>query len=165
MQQREGRTHVLPTYHVSAYPSLPNERGGPRRAIGRDIREHWVPLFERFHIRTVFEHDDHVYKRTHPLIAGKPVEERQGEAEAGPQQPRGQGVGGVVYIGDGAWGRKSRMVDMTDRPYLAVAEAKMYVLRVELLPDGAQAFEAYDEEGKKIDETRRPAPHKRKPLY
>lgn len=155
LAQRKGRTHVLPTYHVSAYPSLPNERGGPRMSIGKDIRDHWVGLFEKYHVRTVFEHDDHVYKRTHPLIAGKPVEENMGESRSLSGEVLNESVRGVVYIGDGAWGRSSRKVEKKDRPYLAVAEAKMYVLRVELMPNGEQRFTAYHEKGEKVDEVKR----------
>ena len=138
LRERADRLHVLPTYHVSAHPSLPNERAGPRRDIVREIRKHWIPLFERHGIATVFEHDDHVYKRTHPLRSGEAV---------------GDGEGGIVYIGDGAWGRDARLVQ-ADRPYLAVAAARLYVLRVELMPDGSRHFVAYDERGDKIDELR-----------
>jgi hypothetical protein len=56
------------------------------------IREHWVPLFEKYGVKMAFENHDHVYKRTYPI--------------------RNNAVSsdGVVYIGDGAWGVGTREV-------------------------------------------------------
>ncbi len=95
-------SHLMAAYHVPAYPV---HRAYHTR--GRDImRATWIPLFDRFNVDLVFEHDDHAYKRTRPLTASQP-------------QP-----GGVVYVGDGAWGRGPRhAVKPAYRPYLAQCDA------------------------------------------
>ncbi|MDJ1434601.1 hypothetical protein [Halostagnicola sp. A-GB9-2] len=68
--------------HILAYPCAKpieaEERG--------DIRQHWTPLFEAYNVNTVFEHDDHVYKRTRRLRDGEPDPD-----------------GGILSLGDGAW--------------------------------------------------------------
>ncbi|GAB7020881.1 hypothetical protein [Halostagnicola bangensis] len=69
--------------HILAYPCAKpieaEERG--------DIRQHWTPLFEAYNVNTVFEHDDHEYKRTRRLRDGEPDPD-----------------GGILYLGDGVWG-------------------------------------------------------------
>ncbi len=82
LEERRGVTHVIPVYHVPAYPSVRSFEG----STSRQVREQWVPLFERHGVRVAFENHDHVYKRTFPLRGGK-------------VDPTG-----IVYVGDGAWG-------------------------------------------------------------
>jgi hypothetical protein len=74
--------YKIPIYHVAAYPSYyPFEA-----TTSKKIREQWVPLFEKYGVKTVFENHNHCYKRTYKLKNGKVDEE------------------GIVYFGDGAWG-------------------------------------------------------------
>ncbi len=83
LSKREGQKYKIALYHVPAYPSC-------RKLTARmspEVREHWVPLFEKYHLTAALENHDHCYKRTYPLIGGKAVDK-----------------GGVVYIGDGGWG-------------------------------------------------------------
>ncbi|MFT5108849.1 MAG: hypothetical protein ACI8XO_003712 [Verrucomicrobiales bacterium] len=46
--------------------------------------------------------------------------------------------GGVLYIGDGAWGVRTRKVPKTayDRPYMASAQAKRHLIVVDV--DGSE---------------------------
>jgi hypothetical protein len=85
---RTGVPHVFPVYHVPAWPSVRNPEGSGHRRV----REHWVPLFERHGVQIAFENHDHAYKRTFPL--------REGRVHPG----------GVVYVGDGAWGVNTRPI-------------------------------------------------------
>ena len=132
LRQRMGRPHVFPIYHVPAYPAhrdFDSERGD--RA---SIRRSWVPLFEEYGMTCVFEHDDHVYKRTHRLRGGEPAAD------------------GVLYVGDGAWGQGGRTAATPEeRPYLAKSAARRHVLRVDLMPDGARRIQAVGVDGDVID--------------
>lgn len=111
LAERKGRPHVLPVYHVGAYPSVRDYDGGGARAI----REHWVPLFEEHGIGLAFEHHDHTYKVTHPLRGGV------------------IDPSGVVYAGDGAWGVGTREV-RSERPYLRKAAGVHHFHEVVLEP-------------------------------
>jgi acid phosphatase type 7 len=98
LAQRQHVPHLIPLYHVAAYPSARPFDGGESGPISAAIREHWSPLFEQYGVRLVFENHDHTFKRTHPIRAGKIHPE------------------GVVYLGDGAWGvhlRKTHPVEST----------------------------------------------------
>jgi hypothetical protein len=95
------------------------------------IRRHWVPLFEKAGVRIAFEHHDHAYKRTHPLLGDRPSEK------------------GIVYVGDGAWGVGLRD-PQTDREYLAVAKKKHHAFLITLHPDRVEA-EAMDPQGEVFD--------------
>jgi myo-inositol-hexaphosphate 3-phosphohydrolase len=134
LAEREGVTHVLPVYHVPAYPSV---RAFDGRVSAR-VREHWVPLFERHGVRFVFEAHDHVYKRTHPMRGG--VRDDQD---------------GIVYLGDGAWGVGVRPIGRDQggmkAPYLARAESVRHFILGEIEgPD--LRFAMIDEDGELFDE-------------
>lgn len=81
LTERKNHPHIFPVYHVPAYPSAGSYNGQTQI----DIRENWIPLFEKFNVRTAFEHHKHGYKRTHPIKNEKIDED------------------GIVYIGDGGW--------------------------------------------------------------
>ncbi len=86
IEPRKDRPHLFAVYHVPAYPSHRNYDD----RTNRDIREHWLPLFDAFSLDAAFENHDHTYKRTPLLRGGKPHPE------------------GVLYLGDGCWGRTPR---------------------------------------------------------
>lgn len=130
LTERADVAHRFAAYHVPAYPSHRPFKGKMSGAA----REHWVPLFEQHRVDAVFEHHDHTYKRTHRLIGDQP-------------DPNG-----VLYLGDGCWGRTPRKVDKTLRPYLAVAKSERNVMRVTLNPDGTQDVLAVNEHGQVLDE-------------
>jgi hypothetical protein len=80
----------------------------------------------------VFEHHDHAYKRTHPLLDGH------------------INSNGIVYLGDGSWGKVRMPAPMESRPYMAVAHEAyhMSVHRIE----GDQRFHiAIADTGKIVD--------------
>ncbi len=97
LHERVDIPHVFPIYHMPAFPSHRMPDSWPTNIR---VREHWVPLFEEYGIRVVFENHDHTYKRTHPIRNG----------EISPD--------GVVYIGDGNWGRNPRSGENRDAWYI-----------------------------------------------
>jgi acid phosphatase type 7 len=132
LAERQDVTHVFPVYHVPAYPSVRSYRG----ATSQQVREHWVPLFERYGVRVAFENHDHAYKRTHPLRGG----------ELAPD--------GIVYLGDGAWGVSTRTIGRDHEPgegwYLARAESYRHAIIV-TLDGGRIEAEVVDEHGRVFD--------------
>ena len=118
LSQRQDRIWRFAAYHVPAYPSVRkmDDWGSA------DIRAHWVPLFENGRVATVFEHHDHARKRTHPLIGGVPTD------------------GGIVYLGDGAGGVKTRpIVPLAQRPWIAAAGSDLHAWLVTVGPTEALA--------------------------
>lgn len=68
---------LVAQYHQPAYPAV---------KIPSHALQHWVPLFEKYHVDLVCEGDGHAIKRT-PPIRGNKVH-----------------ADGVVYIGEGGLG-------------------------------------------------------------
>ena len=134
LAERRARPHVLPVYHVGAYPSVRNFDNGNARTI----REKWVPLFEEHGVALAFEHHDHTYKVTHPLRGGV------------------IDPSGVVYAGDGAWGVGTRQV-RSDRPYLRKAAGVHHFHEVMLEP-GARHLRSVSADGIVLDVLRQEVP-------
>jgi len=80
----------------------------------------------------VLEHHDHTFKRTHPLINGH------------------KDKNGVLYLGDGSWGKVRAPKSLEERPYLA-AVAGSYHLSVHQLEGTQQIHTAIEESGKVAD--------------
>ncbi|MFN3802056.1 metallophosphoesterase [Belliella pelovolcani] len=94
--------HTIPIYHVPAYPSV-REYDGKTQSL---VRDHWVPIFEKYNIKIAFENHDHAYKRTFPIRAGQ-VDQS-----------------GIVYVGDGSWGTEPRPIhDVAGTWYLKKAQS------------------------------------------
>ncbi len=133
LREREDCPNVFVFYHVPSYPSVrPVDLNDEEKGTGADSRKHWVPLFERFNVDAVFEHHDHAYKRTHPLMDGL------------------TDANGVPYLGDGSWGKIRRPKSPAERPYLAITDESFHlsVHRVE----GKQRFHvAISDKGKIVD--------------
>jgi hypothetical protein len=115
LANRIGFDHVIPIYHVPAYPSVRPYNND----ISTKVRQHFVPLFERqSNISVAFENHDHAYKRTHPLRGGN-------------VSPTG-----IVYVGDGAWGVTTRqptaLPDTDAGWYMAQTEAVRHFILVEV---------------------------------
>jgi acid phosphatase type 7 len=92
LKERESHPNVFAVNHVPCYPSFRNPVAAvgskdPDAGTGGLQRKHWVPLFEKYRLPVVLEHHDHTFKRTKPLIGGM--------ADSN----------GVMYLGDGSWGR------------------------------------------------------------
>ena len=133
LADRQSRTHLIVANHVPAYPSFrPPEVGPLKLGTGEENRRHWVPLFEKYNVDVVLEHHDHTFKRTHPLRDG--LKDKYG----------------VVYLGDGSWGKLRVPMKPEARPYLATVSTTyhMTVHRFE----GEQRFHvALEETGRVAD--------------
>jgi hypothetical protein len=133
LKVREDCPNVFVVNHVPAYPSHRAFHGiDGSLGTGEENRRHWVPLFERYNVDAVLEHHDHTYKRTHPLLDGRPNEK------------------GVLYLGDGSWGKIRKPTDMDKRPYLAVA-SENYHVSVHRLEGRQQFHVALTDSGRVVD--------------
>ncbi len=129
LAERTDVEHLLATYHVPAFPSV-RPYGGGKSPL---IREHWVPLFERYGVDVVYENHEHAYKRT-PLI-------RQERAD----------LAGVLYLGDGAWGANVRNVhDPQSTWYLQRAASINHVI-VTTIHGRMRSHQAVNDRGEVFD--------------
>ncbi len=119
--------------HVPAYPSYRKaESIDGKAATGGDNRKHWVPLFEKYRVPVVLEHHDHTFKRTKPLLDGMANDN------------------GVLYLGDGSWGRLRNPQDPEKLSYLA-RSSRDYHLSLHRI-QGVERFHlAIDESGRVMD--------------
>ncbi|MFQ5701510.1 MAG: metallophosphoesterase [Acidobacteriota bacterium] len=129
LEDHEQVPFKVALYHVPLYPSH-RVFEGPLSVAGRTF---WQPLFEQFGVRLSLEHHDHAQKRTYPIRGGRidPVE-------------------GIVYVGDGAWGRGPRTVE-ADRWYLAHAAARRHIWRIDVT-SREMHLTALDEDGAVFDD-------------
>jgi hypothetical protein len=133
LADRQERPHLIVANHVPAYPSYRAPEGNDGTpGTGAENRKHWSPLFERYNVDVVLEHHDHTFKRTHPLTNGL------------------YDKNGVLYLGDGSWGKLRIPNSPEKRPYLASVSSS-YHLSVHRL-EGKQCFHvALDSSGKVAD--------------
>lgn len=96
LADRQLMPHLMVANHVPAYPSY-----RAYESAGKDNRKYWCPLFEKYNVDIVLEHHDHTFKRTHPLKDGL------------------YDKNGVLYLGDGSWGKLRALKKAEERPYLA----------------------------------------------
>lgn len=133
LKERRGHPHVIPVGHVPSYPTarkMFTDDGKP--ATGGESRKHWVPLFEKYGVSVVLEHHDHTFKRTKPLLNGLPNEK------------------GVIYLGDGSWGRLRAAQPPEKLGHLA-ALSETYHLSLHRLQGEERFHLALDEYGKVMD--------------
>ena len=131
LAERTDRPHLFAVNHVPAYPShRKSECTGEKEGTGALNRKHWAPLFERYNVNAVFEHHDHTFKRTHPLKDGL------------------VNANGILYLGDGSWGKIRAPQSPAERPYLA-ASSESYHLTLHRL-DGEECFHMVLEEGGRV---------------
>lgn len=131
--ERQQIPHRFAIYHVPAYPSVRNFQNKHSTAI----RNCWVPLFEQGGIQAAFEHHDHAYKRTYPLLKGR----------IHPQ--------GVLYLGDGGWGVEKPRPMKGERPFIAKFAAVRHFIAVTLTPT-QQQFKCINDQGQILDEYSHP---------
>lgn len=141
LAERSERPHLFTVNHIPAYPSFRNpDADANRPGTGAQHREHWVPLFERHNVDVVLEHHDHTFKRTHPLLNGLPDKR------------------GVLYLGDGSWGKLRAPQSPETRRYLAKTSGSYHMSLHRL--EGDQRFHlAMEETGRVMDvctSTKRP---------
>jgi hypothetical protein len=133
LKARTDHPNVLAVNHVPAYPSFRRFEGeNGKEGTGEPNRKHWVPLFEKYRVPVVLEHHDHTFKRTRLLLDGR------------------ANNNGVLYLGDGSWGRIRTPHNPEELSYLAAAsrDFHMSLHRIE----GTERYHvALDEFGRIMD--------------
>jgi hypothetical protein len=133
LAERVDRPHLIVVNHVPAYPSFrAPETADNKPGTGDASRKHWVPLFEKHNVDIVLEHHDHTFKRTHPLKDGR----------ADPN--------GIIYLGDGSWGKLRVPKKPEARPYLASVNDS-YHLTLHRLEGEVSYHLALEETGRVLD--------------
>jgi hypothetical protein len=134
LAERKDHPHVFIVNHVPAYPSFRSmaAAGKEKSGTGEGNRKHWVPLFEKYRVPVVLEHHDHTFKRTKPLINGLANDN------------------GVLYLGDGSWGRLRAPQKPEKLPFLA-ASSQDYHLSLHRLEGNDRTHLALDENGRVMD--------------
>lgn len=115
-------------YHIPLYPSH-RDFSDKMSVAGRS---RWVPLFDRHRLTVAFEHHDHTWKRTHLLRANKVAPD------------------GVLYLGDGCWGRVPRRVTYGGRWYLRKQASIAHFWQVDVRRSG-MTYRAIDRRGRVFD--------------
>ena len=133
LKARADHPNVLVVNHVPAYPSnRSGESINDKPGTGQKNRKHWVPLFQKYRVPVVLEHHDHTFKRTKPLLDGLVHDN------------------GVLYLGDGSWGRLRTPRTPEDLPYLA-ASSKDYHLSLHRIQGEERFHLALDQHGMVMD--------------
>jgi hypothetical protein len=133
LKARADHPNVIVVNHVPAYPSFRRFDGADgHEGTGFGNRKYWVPLFEKYRVPVVLEHHDHTFKRTKPLLDGL--------ADAN----------GVLYLGDGSWGRLRTPHTPEQLPYLA-ASSRDYHLSLHRIQGEERFHLALDEHGRVMD--------------
>lgn len=136
LKDRRDHPHTMIVNHVPAYPTARRWESLLLSAgTGEPNRKHWVPLFEKYRVPVVLEHHDHTFKRTKPLIGGM------------------QNDNGVLYLGDGSWGRLRAPRPPEKLPFLDKL-AQDYHLTLHRLQGEERFHLALDENGRVMDVTR-----------
>jgi len=136
LKARADHPNVFVVNHVPAYPSV-RPLAGPYGKVGtgEGNRKHWVPLFQKYRVPVVLEHHDHTFKRTKPLLDGLAHDD------------------GVLYLGDGSWGRLRTPNKPEKLTYLA-ASSRDYHLSLHRIQGQERFHLALDEFGKVMDACR-----------
>jgi hypothetical protein len=133
LKERRDHPNVMIVNHVPAYPTARRWESVLLSAgTGEPNRKHWVPLFEKYRVPVVLEHHDHTFKRTKPLKAGLADDN------------------GVLYLGDGSWGRLRAPRPPEKLPFLA-AMSQDYHLTLHRLQGNERYHLALDETGRVMD--------------
>eukprot|EP01112_Ceratiomyxa_fruticulosa_P011252 TRINITY_DN303_c0_g1_i3.p1 TRINITY_DN303_c0_g1~~TRINITY_DN303_c0_g1_i3.p1 ORF type:complete len:478 (+),score=64.24 TRINITY_DN303_c0_g1_i3:595-2028(+) len=109
--QNNGVAHKFSIYHVSIYPSVPDNFYAVY-----DGQKYWEPIFSNYSLTASFENHYHLYKRSKPILNGK-------------VDPNG-----VVYLGDGSWGVVEEKNIGKYSWYVDKLESKVFVYLVEVDP-------------------------------
>ncbi|MBI1785239.1 metallophosphoesterase family protein [Candidatus Sumerlaeota bacterium] len=122
-------SHRFCVYHVPLYPSH-RAHDDDGSVTGRRV---WAPIFEKYQITAAFENHDHTFKRTKRIRAGAEDPEH-----------------GILYLGDGCWGRPARTVDNQIRWYLDKQASLQHFWRVDVMGDRVE-YRAITKSGKIFD--------------
>lgn len=133
LKERIDHPNVFVVNHVPAYPSYRNPEGAKgKEGTGDGNRKHWVPLFQKYRVPVVLEHHDHTFKRTKPLIDGLAASN------------------GVLYLGDGSWGKLRNPKDPDKISYLE-SSSRDYHLSLHRIQGEERFHMALDENGRVMD--------------
>ncbi len=133
LKDRVDHPNVFVVNHVPAYPSFRRALGvAGKEGTGEANRKHWVPLFQKYRVPVVLEHHDHTFKRTKPLLDGF------------------SDKNGVLYLGDGSWGRLRTPYQPENLAYLA-ASSRDYHLSLHRIQGKERFHLALDENGRVMD--------------
>jgi hypothetical protein len=133
LRARQDHPNVFVVNHVPAYPSYRSMIGTKRReGTGAGNRKHWVPLFEKYRVPVVLEHHDHTFKRSKPLLGGLAHKN------------------GVLYLGDGSWGKLRTPRTPERLPHLA-RTSRDYHLSLHRIQGEERFHLALDEHGRVMD--------------
>lgn len=141
LRARVDHPNTIVVNHVPAYPSHrkmesePKKGEPPKKGTGADNREFWVPLFDKHRVPVVLEHHDHTFKRTKPLLDGMPHDD------------------GVLYLGDGSWGKIRSPKDPEKMAVLA-STSRDYHLSLHRIEGEERFHVALDEFGRVMDVSR-----------
>lgn len=136
LRERRDHPHVIAVNHVPAYPSYRSMTGLIGIAgTGELNRKHWVPLFEQYRVPVVLEHHDHTFKRSKPLLNGMADNN------------------GVLYLGDGSWGKLRTPQKPEKLPHMAALNGD-YHLSLHRLQGSERFHLALDENGRVMDACR-----------
>ncbi len=137
LKTRVDHPNVMVANHVPAYPSY-RTMGATKpgaTGTGEGNRKFWVPLFEKYRVPVVLEHHDHTFKRTKPLINGLAHDN------------------GVLYLGDGSWGKLRSVKNAEKLSHLATYSSD-YHLTLHRLQGRERFHLALDENGRVMDVSR-----------
>jgi hypothetical protein len=136
LKARVDHPNVIVVNHVPAYPSYRKSEGSDGKAgTGEGNRKHWVPLFEKYRVPVVLEHHDHTFKRTKRLLGGH------------------EDANGVLYLGDGSWG-KLRSPQAPDKLAYLAASSRDYHLSLHRIQGEERFHLELDETGRVMDVSR-----------
>lgn len=141
LKARVDHPNVMVVNHVPAYPSnrkmgtTATADGPGKPGTGSANRQHWCPLFDKFRVPVVLEHHDHTFKRSKPLIDGM------------------QDNNGVLYLGDGSWGRIRVPQKPENLPHLALTSSD-YHLSLHRIQGDERFHLALGETGRVMDVSR-----------
>jgi hypothetical protein len=136
LKNRADNPNVFVVNHVPSYPSYRRALGiAGKEGTGEASRKHWVPLFDKYRVPVVLEHHDHTFKRTKPLLDGSADKN------------------GVLYLGDGSWGRLRTPHKPEELAYLA-ASSRDYQLSLHRIQGEERFHLALDEFGRVMDACR-----------
>lgn len=129
LAERVDVKNRIAVHHVPAYPSNRSYTG----RVQTRVRDLLVPLYEQYGVQVAIENHDHLYKRTLPIRNNEPHPE------------------GIVYIGDGSYGRGPRVShDGATTWYLDQVASILHVAIVTLDENG-QDYIMIDNSGNVID--------------
>ncbi|WP_234571702.1 fibronectin type III domain-containing protein [Rhodohalobacter sp. 614A] len=144
LNNRQGVRHVIPIYHVAGWPTFASRTLiGPQEDL---VRNNWHKVFWDNRIRLVFEHHDHIYKRTFPI--GQCDDEIRNEKDC---QYGNNAQNGVIYMGGGAWGSDNDRA-AENRWYHEQVTDQIHNFVVVEIDGSAQTATAIGENGQVLDE-------------